>query len=120
MQASTSKLMINILAVLASLGATGCASLGQGSNVVAATEVSIADEQLADNVRAALHADPYLYDKHVEVSIEHGEVVLRGFVSNYWDLLNAKQIAIKLAGERRVVDYLSIKPIAEENGGPRR
>jgi len=87
---------------------------------MAATQLSIADEQLADNVRAALHADPYLYDKHVEVSIEHGNVVLRGFVSNYWDLLNAKKIAIKAAGERRVVDYLSIKPIVEENGGPRR
>jgi osmotically-inducible protein OsmY len=120
MHASKFGLMVGSLAVLASLGTTGCASFGQGSNTMAATQLSIADEQLADNVRAALHADPYLYDKHVEVSIEHGNVVLRGFVSNYWDLLNAKKIAIKAAGERRVVDYLSIKPIVEENGGPRR
>jgi len=112
--------MIGILAVLASLGPTGCASFGQASNTMAATQVSAADEQLAGNVRAALHADPFLYDKHVEVSIEHGNVVLRGFVSNYWDLLNSRKIAIKAAGERRVVDYLSIKPSAEEDGGPRR
>jgi BON domain len=120
MHPSSLRFMIGILILAASLESGGCASSGPGPNAMAATQLSAADEQLAGNVQAALHADPYLYDKHVEVSIEHGNVVLRGFVSNYWDLLNAKKIAIKAAGGRRVVDYLSIKPIVEQDTGPRR
>jgi osmotically-inducible protein OsmY len=114
------RLTLATLIVLTSLGVGGCAGGGAGPNSMVAIQLSAADEQLADNVQAALHADPYLYDKHIEVSIEHGDVALRGFVSNYEDLINAKKIAIKAASGRRVVDYLSIKPIEEQNTGPRR
>lgn len=114
------RLMICALIAVASLGSAGCASSRPERNTIVATQPSAADEQLAYNVQAALHADPYLYDKHIEVSIEQGDVALRGFVSNYWDMLAAKKIAIKAAGERRVVDYLSIKPIELRDSGPRR
>jgi osmotically-inducible protein OsmY len=120
MHTSNLRLMIGTLILAASLGPGGCASGGAGPNTMVAAQPSAADGQLADNVQAALHADPYLYDKHIEVSIEHGDVALRGFVSNYWDLINAKKIAIKAAGGRRVVDYLSIKPTEERDSGPRR
>ena len=120
MHSSSLRFMIGTLILVASLESGGCASGGPGPNATAATQLSAADEQLADNVQAALHADPYLYDKHIEVSIEHGNVVLRGFVSNYWDLLSAKKIAAKASGGRRVADYLSIKPIVEQEAGPRR
>jgi osmotically-inducible protein OsmY len=60
-------------------------------------------------VAAALHSDPYFYDGHVTVSVEKGAVVLRGFVSSDWDLLDAIRIARKAAGNRRVVDDLSIE-----------
>jgi osmotically-inducible protein OsmY len=60
-------------------------------------------------VQAALHADPYFYDEHVTVSVEHGAVVLRGFVFSDSDLLDAIRIASKAAGDRRVVDNLIIK-----------
>ncbi|MEO7207188.1 MAG: BON domain-containing protein [Steroidobacteraceae bacterium] len=78
------------------------------------------DEQLADKVQAALHADPYFYDEHVTVSIEHGNVVLRGFVASGWDLIRAKKIAAKVADGRRVVDYLSINPTEVPTTGVRR
>jgi osmotically-inducible protein OsmY len=69
----------------------------------------LADAELEKRVKAALHADPYFYDEHVTVSVEQGAVVLRGFVFSDWDLRDATRIASKAAGDRRVVDNLSIK-----------
>jgi osmotically-inducible protein OsmY len=78
------------------------ASSTQGANLAA-------DEKLRVRVKAALHADPYFYDRHVAVSIENGVVVLRGFVFSDWDLRQALSIARKAAGDKPVVDNLSIK-----------
>jgi osmotically-inducible protein OsmY len=69
----------------------------------------VADAELKRRVKAALHASPYLYDRHVTVSIQGDSVVLRGFVFSDWDLEDALRIARKAAGDRTVVDYLSIK-----------
>jgi osmotically-inducible protein OsmY len=69
----------------------------------------VADEILRGRVESALHSDPYFYDVHVTVSVEKGAVVLRGFVSSDWDLLDAIRIASKAAGDRRVIDDLSIE-----------
>jgi len=112
----------------ACLGALVCGSIGMVTRVSAqdapaptvSREVAIAaattqdadgvaDEKLRRQVQAALHADPYFYDKHVTVSIEDGVVVLRGFVFSSLDLQNALDIARKAAGDKKVVDYLSIK-----------
>jgi hypothetical protein len=68
-----------------------------------------ANEELRKRVKAALHADPYFYDRHVTVAIENGRVVLRGFVFSDWDLRQALRIARESAGGRPVVDDLSIK-----------
>jgi BON domain len=70
---------------------------------------SIADVKLEKRVQLALHSDPYFYDRHVTVSVENGAVVLQGFVSSEWDLLDAIRIASKAAGDRRVIDNLSIE-----------
>ena len=83
----------------------------QSDSVAVATlpgAVVLSDGELAKSVKAALHTDPYFYDKHVTVSVEHGAVVLRGFVYSAWDLQDAIRIAGKAAGDRRVVDELSI------------
>lgn len=63
---------------------------------------------MRERVQAALHSDPYFYDEHVTVSVENGNVVLRGFVSSSWDLLDAIRIARKAAGDRQVIDDLEI------------
>jgi hypothetical protein len=68
-----------------------------------------ADEKLRKQVAAALHVSPYFYDRHVTVSIEDGVVALRGFVFSDWDLRQALSIARKAAGDKTVVDHLSIK-----------
>jgi len=72
----------------------------------------LTDGELAMRVKGALHAAPYLYDEHVAVTVEHGAVVLRGIVFSDSDLFEAIRIADKAAGDRRVVDELSI----ERNG----
>ena len=69
----------------------------------------VADEILRGRVESALHSDPYFYDVHLTVSVEKGAVVLRGFVSSDWDLLDAIRIASRAAGDRRVIDDLSIE-----------
>jgi osmotically-inducible protein OsmY len=79
-----------------------------------AAHATVPDEQIRMLVQAALYSDPYLYDAHVAVSVEKGDVLLKGFVFSDWDLLNAMRIARKAAGGRRVIDSLSI-----ETGGPR-
>jgi osmotically-inducible protein OsmY len=70
---------------------------------------SVTDNELGQRVKTALHTDPYFYDEHVTVSVENGDVVLRGFVSSDWDIRDALRIANKAAGGRRVIDNLSIK-----------
>lgn len=114
MQWFETRLVICGLVLGVGLGLGSCASDGSAPNSMVASPPSAADVQLAGAVQEALHADPYLYDRHIEVSIEHGNVVLRGFVSSSWDLVSAKKIASKAAGARHVVDNLSIKPIQEE------
>ena len=123
MQSSYLRFIIGILILVASLGLGGCASDLQKTDVVSATVAALpsaGDQHLADTVQAALHADPYFYDKHVTVSIEHDNVVLRGFVASAWDLIRAKQIAAKAAAGRPVIDDLSINPIEEPSTGVRR
>src|SRR5437879_6240933 len=48
-------------------------------------------------------------DEHVRVSVDQGAVVLRGFVFSDSDLQQAVRTAGKVAGDRRVIDNLSIK-----------
>jgi osmotically-inducible protein OsmY len=85
------------------------------SNTIAAPTSPDADSNgtLARQIRAALRADRYLDDGHIDVSVENGVVTLRGLVFDEWDLRGAMRIARKAAGDRLVVDSLSI----EQGGG---
>jgi osmotically-inducible protein OsmY len=49
------------------------ASSAQGADLAA-------DKKLRKRVQAALHADPYFYDRQITVSTKNGVVVLRGLV----------------------------------------
>ena len=125
MKISRRKVFFINLAFLGStaLGSTGFAARAGAQNVDAPplnrsasltgpstqSADSNADEKLVQRVKDALHSDPYFYDEHVSVSVENGAVVLHGFVSSEWDLRDAIRIASRAAGDRRVVDNLSIK-----------
>jgi osmotically-inducible protein OsmY len=67
-----------------------------------------ADRALQTRVEQALHEND-LFDRHIEVSVESGRVVLRGFVYSDWDLTDALRIARRVSGEHRIVDELTIK-----------
>ena len=69
----------------------------------------VMNRELGERVRAALHAEPYLYDRHVDVTVEGDVVVLSGIVFSDWDLRDALRIARKAAGNRAVVDNLSVE-----------
>jgi hypothetical protein len=66
-------------------------------------------EKLRGRVAAAMHVDPYLFDRHIEVGFAKNAIVLRGFVLSAWDLQEAVRVAQKAAGAAQVVDELSIK-----------
>jgi osmotically-inducible protein OsmY len=66
------------------------------------------DAQLKQRVEIALHSNPYFYSAHVNVSIESGNVVLRGLVFDGSELQDAIRIASQAAGGRRVIDNLEI------------
>jgi osmotically-inducible protein OsmY len=104
------------------LGFGAFAARSRAQNAAASTELPIpsvvatvtqaadpADEQIRGRVEAALRSDPYFNDAHVTVSVDKGDVLLAGFVSSDWDLLDAMRIARKAAGNKRVVDNLSIE-----------
>jgi len=82
---------------------------GQSTALAPAAADSADDEMLRQQVQNALHDDRYFLDSHVSVSMEHGNVALRGFVLGEWDLRTALLIARRAANGRRVLDYLSIK-----------
>jgi osmotically-inducible protein OsmY len=68
-----------------------------------------ANRKLQKKVAAALHANPYLDDEHINVSAERGIVVLRGRVFDDWDLRTALRTARKATGRTPVIDSLSIE-----------
>jgi osmotically-inducible protein OsmY len=89
-------------------------TVSRSSTIAAPTSLDAAsNETLATQIRAALRADRYLDDDHIYVSIENGVVTLGGLVFDDWDLRSAMRIARKAAGDRLVIDNLSI----EQGGG---
>jgi osmotically-inducible protein OsmY len=65
--------------------------------------------ELQQRVAAALHAQHYLDDRNIDVSVHGGVVVLSGIVFSGWDLQDALRTARKAAGARPVIDSLSIE-----------
>jgi osmotically-inducible protein OsmY len=66
------------------------------------------DSSTAARVKAALTSDPNLDAKHVDVSVDKGDVVLQGFVQSTQDLTNATRIATRAAGDHKVINHLTI------------
>ncbi len=68
-----------------------------------------ADSDVATHLKSSLRSSPTFDAKHVDVALDKGNVVLKGFVQNNRDLLDATQIATKAAGDHKVVNKLTIK-----------
>lgn len=80
-----------------------------GTRSTAAQGAARGNAELRQRVAAALHAQPYLDDRHIDVSVRGGTVVLSGIVFSGWDLQDALRTARNAAGDSRVVDSLSIE-----------
>jgi osmotically-inducible protein OsmY len=78
-----------------------------GASIVRGADA--ADRKLQTQVAAALHANRYLDDEHINISVEGGVVVLRGLVFDDWDVRKALSTARKATGDSPVVDGLSIE-----------
>jgi osmotically-inducible protein OsmY len=95
---------------LALVLAMGLSKTIEAQNAPTGSESSqFSGNDMAARVKQALHSDPALYDKHIDVSMEKGKVVLRGFVDSAGDLQKAVRTANKTVGEKNVVSDLTIK-----------
>jgi osmotically-inducible protein OsmY len=102
----------NAIALVCGLGGFASRVDAQTAESRAAGRSSIggsANQKLQKQVAAALHADPYLDDEHINTSVERGVVVLSGLVFDDWDLRAALSTAREAAGRRPVIDRLSIE-----------
>lgn len=67
------------------------------------------DADVMARVKQALQSDSSLDSRHIDVAVEHGDVVLNGFVQDNRDLLSAGRAATKAASGRKIINHLSIK-----------
>ncbi len=98
-----------LAALVAVIATSACAHARLPGDFRAAGAAPVeADAALAARVKAALSADPYVNDIHVEVSVDQGNVVLTGLVEDNRALLDALHVAKKAARGRKVIDEMSI------------
>ena len=83
--------------------ATGTAQTAQNSS------------DMVSRVKEALQAEPALTDKHIDVSMKNGKVVMKGFVDTAGDLEKAVRAANKAAGAKNVINELTIQRQNEPN-----
>jgi osmotically-inducible protein OsmY len=98
-----------IAAATLGLGALCTTSYAQNYDSMPPAKSQGADADLASRVKQALHSDKSLDDRHVDVAVDHGEVVLNGFVQDSRELLVAAEVAAKAAGDHKIVNHLLIK-----------
>lgn len=96
---------------MAMVAALGLSSMAHAQNAPSAGDTSqtSSGSDMAARVKQALHAEPGLSDKHIDVSMEKGKVVMKGFVNSAGDLQRAVRAANKTAGAKNVVNDLKIK-----------
>jgi len=68
----------------------------------------VSDEAIATGVKDALHRDPYLFDRHIDVRVVHGVVHLDGMVWSAEDYRDTRLIAMQVPGVVAVVSDLDL------------
>ena len=110
-----------LLATVAAFGAALSSATVMASDLAAPTGGQPASVQsgtdLASRVKQALHSDPSVLDKHIDVSMKNGKVVMTGFVTSAEDLHKAVRMADETAGEKNVVNKLTIKEGGDGGSG---
>jgi osmotically-inducible protein OsmY len=86
-----------MLALIAASGVTACSTLPSRTP----TEKS-ADAAIAAEVKSVLLADPNIYARHIDVTVDRGVVELGGFVWTNQEYLLARNDAASVPGVRSV------------------
>lgn len=76
-----------------------------------------ADAATAERIDAALDANPIYYFRDVEVSVDGGVAVLRGYVWTTDALYHAKQIARRVPGVTQVRSEMELERQGNRGGG---
>jgi len=109
----------SIVTLAAALGLSTLSLGAHAQNVPSASDssqtVQNTGDDMAARVKQALHSQPALNDKHIDVSMKNGKVVMKGFVNSQGDLQKALRAANKTAGSKNVVNELTIKRDDELN-----
>jgi osmotically-inducible protein OsmY len=97
----------DVLAAVAILLLGG--SLAACSSAPHRTEAErVVDAETASRVESALTADPTLFARHIDVSVEGGVVYLGGYVWSVEDLYLARNLAASVPGVRAVSDEMEL------------
>ena len=67
------------------------------------------DAVTAEQVYAALNADPIYYFRHVDVNVRDGVATLSGYVWDPQAIYRAQKIAARVPGVTRVVDQMELE-----------
>lgn len=110
--------ILSAISVAAVIGMSSIAAHAQnapsyGDNPPSAQKYS--ENNMVARVKQALHSEPALNDKHIDVSMKNGKVVMKGFVDSQGDLEKAVRAANKTAGGKNVVNELTIQRHDESN-----
>jgi osmotically-inducible protein OsmY len=68
-----------------------------------------ANKEIADRVENALHADKYLFTRHISVRVDSGVVHLEGYAWSPTDIYEAKRVAKRVPGVTVVVNELELQ-----------
>lgn len=90
------------------LGAAHAAEPPRTLDSIIVTARRLADEQLQARVEEALNDDRMFLATHVTVTVHDGVATLSGIVFDDWDMRNARRIARRIPGVKRVVNRLEI------------
>jgi osmotically-inducible protein OsmY len=86
-----------LLALIAAYGAAACSTLPTRTPAE-----RTADAAMAAEVESVLRADPNIYARHIDVSVDRGVVELGGFVWTNQEYLLARNDAASVPGVRAV------------------
>jgi osmotically-inducible protein OsmY len=71
------------------------------------------DNSIRDDVLFELKWDPKITSNDIAVAVKEGVVTLAGFVSNYWEKLEAEKAAKRVSGVKAVANDIEVKLTAK-------
>ena len=66
------------------------------------------DEVIKNNIETALSSNSGIDSKEIEVSVNEGEVILKGNINAYWKKIKAERLASEIKGVKDVKNKISV------------